>query len=333
MTEMPAHSVYCSSCVTGEIIRFMLDEHSGRLERLDAIEIPDARVPTISHPLALSRDRRMLFAAVRLLPYRIATFDVSPADGSLAFRSASPTAGSLAYLTLDSTGKFLLGASLPDSLLVSHRIDPDAGIAEVPVQVIRDVRKAHSIVMRFDVRTGMLRSASQSDVALHSGAGPRHLAFDTRQRFLYCLNETDGTIDVLARDAQTGALRPLQTASMFAPGVERPANVRAADLAVGPDGRFLYASERSSSTVASFRIEADSGKLQRIGWMPTEDTPRAMRMTPSGRLLLVAGELSGCLMVYAIDASTGEPRPVSRQPAGIGVNWIVMMESPAGRLK
>jgi len=347
---MREHHVYCSSCQQGRIDRFVLDEASGRLDRLETLAIPDAQAPTISHPLALSRDRRFLYAAVRVPPYRIATFAISPADGSLEYRGRVATAGSLAYLTLDVPGNFLLGASLPDSLLVSHRIDPASGIVEEPVQVIRDVAKAHSIVidsesrfayaaalgedrvrhLQFDSRTGTMSAADSCSVQLHSGAGPRHLAFDPRERFVYCLNETDGTIDALARDTQSGALSFLQTTSLFAPDFKRPANVRSADLAVDPGGSFLYASERSSSTIATLRIDPETGALHRLGSIDTEASPRGIRITPSGRWLLVAGELSGSIVVYEKNAATGDLRMVCRAPASAGANWIVMTEKPTG---
>jgi 6-phosphogluconolactonase len=344
-----SHIVYCSCSKEGRILRFALDEASGHLQRLGEVALPDAQAPTISHPLALTLDRRFLLAAVRVLPYRIATFAVSPADGSLAYLGAAQAAGSLAWLTLDVTGAYVLGASLPDSILTLHRIDPQSGIAQ-EVQVIRDVSKAHSIVLdaanrfayaaalgedrvrqlRFDARNGTLLPAPLDGIPLHAGAGPRHLAFDPVQRRLYCLNETDGTIDVLACDAANGALSRVQTTSLFSPGDPRPDNVRSADLAIDPGGRWLYATERSSSTLATFRIDPLSGELERISSIPTASSPRGIRMTPSGRLLLVAGELSEDVVVYRIDAATGGLDLVCRERAAPGANWIVMMERPDG---
>ena len=38
----------------------------------------------------------------------------------------------------------------------------------------------------------------------------------------------------------------------------------AADIHVTPDGRFLYASERTTNTLAAYKIDSDSGKLTTI---------------------------------------------------------------------
>jgi 6-phosphogluconolactonase len=49
----------------------------------------------------------------------------------------------------------------------------------------------------------------------------------------------------------------------------------AADVHVTPDGRFLYASERQTSALTGFRIDAVNGLLS-----PTETTPRGFAIDP-----------------------------------------------------
>jgi 6-phosphogluconolactonase len=80
---------------------------------------------------------------------------------------------------------------------------------------------------------------------------------------VYLLNEFDATLNVLPYDAKSGTLKPpAQTVSTMPPGSQ--AKSWAADLHLTPDGKYLYASERTTSTLAAFRIDPKTGKLARL---------------------------------------------------------------------
>jgi 6-phosphogluconolactonase len=99
-------------------------------------------------------------------------------------------------------------------------------------------------------------------------------------------------------------------------------DIWAADLHLTPDGRFLYASERTSSTIGAFRVDNASGKLTFIGSTATEKQPRGFAIDPSGRFLVASGEKSDMLAVYAIDAENGMLKLTGRYPTGKGSNWV-----------
>ena len=99
-------------------------------------------------------------------------------------------------------------------------------------------------------------------------------------------------------------------------------DIWAADLHLTPNGRFLYASERTTSTLGAFRVDGASGKLTYLGSTPTEKQPRGFAIDPSGRFVVVSGEKSDTLSSYAIDAESGALKPVGRYPTGKGANWV-----------
>ena len=97
-----------------------------------------------------------------------------------------------------------------------------------------------------------------------------------------CWNELTGTVTTLALDQSTGLLSELDSVSVLppetklVPGMPRGAvgtpganqaphntdnDIWAADLHLTPSGRFLYASERTTSTIGAFRVDGASGKL------------------------------------------------------------------------
>ncbi len=89
-----------------------------------------------------------------------------------------------------------------------------------------------------------------------------------------------------------------------------------------PDGRFLYMSERTSSTIGGFSVDEQTGKLTYIGSTPTEKQPRGFAIDPSGKFMVVAGEKSETISAYAIDPATGALRLAGKYPTGKGSSWV-----------
>ena len=63
-------------------------------------------------PLALSPDRRFLYAALRSEPFTVVSFAIDPESGRLTPLHSAPLEASMAYTTIDRTGKWLLGRLL-----------------------------------------------------------------------------------------------------------------------------------------------------------------------------------------------------------------------------
>ena len=194
----------------------------------------------------------------------------------------------------------------------------------------------------FDANTGRLAANTPPLLQLKAGTGPRHMVFSHDNRYLYLLNEMVGTVTTLALDAGSGCLSEqgsesiLPPDSPLQPGMPRGAagtatayqaprntdnDVWASDLHLSPDGRFLYATERTGSTLAWLHVDAAKGSLIRVGSISTEVQPRGFAIDPTGEYLVVAGEKSGSISVYAI-GSDGAPAFLARYPAGKAANWV-----------
>jgi 6-phosphogluconolactonase len=103
---------------------------------------------------------------------------------------------------------------------------------------------------------------------------------------------------------------------------------KAADIHVTPDGRFLYASERTSSTLSAYSVELESGRLTYIDSFATETTPRGFQIDPTGRYLLAVGQDSHHMTSYAIDHDTGRLSALGRYAMGQGPNWVEIHRLP-----
>jgi 6-phosphogluconolactonase len=346
MAEAPATVVYVSNAGSKEVFVWAMDRDSGALTPIERVAVPGTDKPSpTSMPLAVGPGHRFLYAALRSPPFPVASFAIDPASGRLALLGTAPLADSMAYIVTDRTGRFLFSASYPGAKLAINPIDGTGRVGAPPTQLLSTGPKAHCVVvdasnryvyctnlgadiimqLQFDAATGTVVANEPAAIATHANAGPRHLAFHPNGRFLYLLNETDATLGTYAVDPGSGTLAELQprVASLPPGSCGKPS---AADLHVTADGRFLYASERATSTLAGFRIDAARGTLSLFGRFPTEMTPRGFAIDPRGNFLLAAGLGSNALTVHAIDPVRGGLAEVKRYPQGGMPNWVEIVD-------
>jgi len=354
--------VYVSNSDDGEIRSYRMSE-SGELLPLELIATAKMLMP-----LAISPDRRFLFAGVRSKPYSVYTFAIDPTSGRLDRVAVSPLHESFPFIAVDTTGRYLFGASYSAHLLTVNAIGPDGRVAPEPTQVIPVGRHAHAVRIdagnrflfvptlgtdqifqfTFDAARGVLASNTPAVVQMEPGAGPRHFVFAPDNRHVYVLSELLATVTTYRLDAASGRLEPLGSAaalpsdSGLRPGAARaPTNsqaagpvrdtssdIWAADIHATPDGRFVYVSERTSSVIAGFAVSEDGATLRPLGTTPTERQPRGFNIDPTGRFLVACGEKSDTVTSYAIDPTNGSLRRVGTWPGGHGANWVEFVRLP-----
>ncbi len=345
MAETPATVVYVSNAGSKAVFVFARDRDSGELTPIEEVAVPGTGKPSpTSIPLAVSPDRRFLYAALRSAPYPGSSFAIDGATGRLTCLAGAPLPDSMAYIVTDRSGRFLLSASYPGAKLAINPIDAQGRVGGRTTQLLATEPKAHCVVvdpsnrhayctslggdiimqMRFDAASGTVSPSTPAAIATKANAGPRHLAFHPDGHFLYLLNETDATVGAYAVDPATGTLAELQTLASLPP--DFTGKPSAADLHVTPDGRFLYASERATSTLTGFRIDAARGTLSRIGRWPTETTPRGFAIDPRGRFLLAAGLGSNAMTVHAIDPKSGALAALQQYRLGEMPNWVEIVD-------
>ncbi len=326
--------VYVANAESRELLVLELNLASGELTH--AAALIGGRFTT----LASSPDRSFMFAGLRDAPFAIVSFAIDSARGMLHERGETRVPGPLAYLTTDRTGRWLLSASYHGDFVAVSAIDANGRVQE-PHQVIGSLSKAHAIVAapsndaviatslgsdrllawRFDATTGRLQEQERAQYEVDAGAGPRHLRFDPQGGRFYVICELDGSIRTFDFDAATLRMEQRAVASVVPKGFR--GKRWAAELQLTPDGKFLYASERSSSTIAGFAVSAQKG-IETFGSVPTERQPRSFAVDPSGRFLLVVGEKSNRLSVYAI-ARGGSLTKLHDAPVGAVPCWIEVL--------
>ena len=280
---LPAYAVtfvYVSNAEDGEIGHYLL--------RADGTLQPVSRYkagPNVM-PMSVSPDKRYLVAAGRAKPFTAYTYAIDRGTGALKLVGTGTLAESFPYITHDRTGRWLLSASYGGNLVSVNPIRPDGTVGD-PQQIIPTARNAHAIItdrtnrhvfvphlgtdqlfqFLFDEKTGRLAANTPPVVQMKTGTGPRHVVVSPDNRFVYLLNELTATVTTLANEngmlKEVSSVSALPPESTLQPGMPRPQpnrdvsnDIWASDLHVTPNGRFVYAAERTSSSIAAFRSGA-----------------------------------------------------------------------------
>lgn len=329
----PPALVLVSCADAGEISAWSLDAQAGRLRPQQTVAAGGQLMP-----MALSPDRRRLYVARRSAPMAVLSLAIG-ADGRLQPLGEAPLPASMAYIVCDASGRWLLSASYGEHLVAVSPIGAD-GMAGAAQQVLPVGRNAHSIAvdpanrsvhvaclgddavwrLAFEPDTGRLQPDEQPTQAIRPGCGPRHLVITAQGRRLYLLNELDATLDVFDREPDTGALHLRQTAATLPAAFE--GKPWAAEVRLSPDGAWLLATERRSSTMTLWSVAMATGELTLADRVAVEAQPRGMQWSPDGGCALVAGQASHHLACWRLDRGRGTLALSDRVATGANPNWI-----------
>lgn len=143
---------------------------------------------------------------------------------------------------------------------------------------------------------------SQIKNAVKAGSGPRHLTFSANGKYVYTLGELDGSVSVYRFNKGVLSLH-YSTTIVPKEGDE----ISAAEIAISPDGKYLYTTNRGTfNTITCYKIKKD-GRLEYVQTTSTLGKgPRSFTIDPSGKFLLVAHQYTNDVVVFSIDKSTGK---------------------------
>lgn len=313
--------------------------------------------------LAVSPNQRFLFAVNEVADYdgeksgAVSAFAIDHKTGNLTLINQISSRGpGPCYLSLDKTGHFVLVANYDEGSVAAFPVLQDGrlGQASAFVQhaghsvnpqrqegphahcIETDRSNRHAIaadlgldrllVYHFDSKTGALTPNQPPFAKVKPGSGPRHFAFDPSGRFLYLVDEMGSTIYAFSYDFNQGALRPLQSISSL-PKSFKGENY-AAEIAVHPSGKFLYASNRGHDSIAVFAIDPAKHTLTPREDVPTEGKfPRSFGITPDGAYMFVANQKSDNVVIFRIDQRSGRLTPTGQSLAVTSPVCVIFMSA------
>lgn len=142
----------------------------------------------------------------------------------------------------------------------------------------------------------------KNSVDVKSGSGPRHLIFSKDGKFVYVLQELDGTLTIFSYS--NGILKKVAETSVVAKDFK--GDIGCADIHISTDGKFLYATNRGNANDISVFKTHKNGKLQFVERTSTLGKgPRNFSIDPTGNFVLVANQNSNEIVIFKRDKTTG----------------------------
>lgn len=333
---------YVGNADSNSISVFKIAEN-GEMIPVQTAAFTGVEKPGASTPLAITPDHRVLIAGVRSQPYLAVSFAIDPKTGQLSHIGNGPLADSMANIVTDRGGKVLFSASYGGNKVAVNPLGANGVVAE-PKQVIPTGLNAHAFLpspdnrfvfatnlgsdqvlsFAFDAATGSLTASNPPAIKTPEKSGPRHFVFHPNGKFVYLIHELNGDVAAYSYEAKSGAWSEIQRTTALPAGFS--GKPWAADIHITPDGRFLYASERTTNTLTAYKVDVSSGKLTTIGSVPTEKQPRGFNIDPTGHYLAAVGELSDGMTVYAIDQSSGALSKLKSYATGKKPNWVEFLK-------
>lgn len=212
-------------------------------------------------------------------------------------------------------GKNADGSIAKNKQIITHTVEKTNSVEQVKAHVhMVQFSPDKKYVLATDLGTDLLtvynyNPDSKSAVLkfvnsfrVKSGSGPRHLTFSNDGKYVYLIQEMDGSVIVFLYN--DGNFKLIQETSVIQKKFK--GKTSAADIHISPDGKFLYATNRGTANdISCFKIRKN-GKLKRKSNTSTLGKgPRNFAIDPSGNFLLVAHQFTNNVVVFKINKETG----------------------------
>jgi 6-phosphogluconolactonase len=266
----------------------------------------------------------------------VSAFAIEAKSGKLPAQGEDPC-----HLSFDRTGKFLFVANYASGtvavfpILADGKLGEHAGIQQDtgtlgPNKQRQEAPHAHFVtpsddnrsvyvsdlgldrvmIYKFDAAEGALSPASgwaDQAAVLEPGTGPRHLALSKDRSYMYVLGELKSTVTVFAVKNQK-QFAAIQSVHILPAGFSGRND--AAEIAIHPSGKFLYASNRGHDSIVVYSINPRRGTLKKVAAVRTRGKePRSFAIDPTGKFLLAEYQLSNTIVEFRIDRATGKLTP------------------------
>jgi len=328
----------------------------------------DAETGTLSQPelvavtsdpafLALHPEGKYLYAANTGTPGGVSAFAIEPATGDLTFLNDRPSpARGPSHVSVDRTGHFVFDANYGAGHIRAHALNADGSLGAQTAFIQHEGHSVHPrqtaphahclridpsnhfalvadlgldqvFVYRLDAATGTLAPNDPPFAELAPGAGPRHLTWHPNGRFVYVVNEIANTVTAFAWDGIRGALTALQTVPTLPEDFAGAST--SAEIAVHPNGRWLYTSNRGHDSIAIFAVDSVTGRLIPRGQVSSRGrTPRYFVLDLTNRWMIVTHHESDNITIFAVDPDTGALTPHGEPVSWVKPFGIVLLPAP-----
>lgn len=265
----------------------------------------------------------------------VLSFSIDAETGALTPRGERVWTSHPVYLTLAPKGDHLLAANYREGTLDVYPIGSD-GTALGPSQTVETGLNAHCVVLDSKERALVANKGSDtiscftySDGVLSpkepptvTHASPRHIAFDP-DGGVFVISELANTVSRYTWTADEKLSLDFQELRL--PHGKDAEQDSGADIALSPDGRYLYGSNRGHNN-SIFAYDLRNGSAKLIGYFSTGGlTPRKIAMDPRGEFLVVGNQDSKNITIFDVEEE-GALSPVLNEPTRFSPYFVKIVE-------
>ena len=183
--------------------------------------------------------------------------------------------------------------------------------------LVNDLGLDRIVIYRLNSATAELTFIDPPFWSARPGSGPRHLAWSPDGHFVYCANELDSTVEILAWSEQPAALRSVGFVSSLPAGFP-PKTASLGEIVASADGRNVYAGNRvADDTIAVFDVDRGTHLLTLAQSAPGGGkNTRFLALDPTQRWMVLCHQDSNDLVVLERDRKIGRlSAPIHTYPA------------------
>jgi 6-phosphogluconolactonase len=302
-------------------------------ERAEVTHLRDVTLPVpagenSASPMALSMDQTRVYLAWRGHEKRLLTFALDVQKAGLDLLSEQSIESDICFLHATADGRSLLGAGGEQVLAFPLAMNGLPGASAPPATV---GAMAHCVISGKDGRR--FATACRDDligeqvagedrfvgVPQPQGNGPRHLCLSPDGTRLYCVTQESGEVVTLDTEAGLSVLQRLTMA-------DEAAAPMGGDIGITPDGRFLFATERSTNRILAYGVDGQTGLLQPLGSQQVSDYPRALCVGGGGSFVAVLGFRGHRAEIFAI-GENGELKLRAGFDTGERPSWMLCVDA------
>lgn len=320
---------YTNTCQSNGIYVYEFDANSGEFKLKSSSE----NVVSPSY-LSVSADNKFIYAVNENgTQSTVSAFGYDSASGKINFLNKNDALGAdPCHLINDD--KNVIVANYSGGNIVVYKKNTDGSISEVqqliqhegkgPNAARQEKAHVHMVVFSPDKKFVLSNDLGLDKVFIYKynpaskneiltlkgsvdvkpGSGPRHLTFSKDGKFVYLVQELDGTLTTFSYD-KAGSLKVIAETSILPKGFK--GGTGAAAIKISPDGNFLYVSDRVDANAISVYKILKNGSIELVEQQSTLGKgPRDFSIDPTGNYLLVGHQYTNDIVIFKRDIATGK---------------------------
>ena len=347
---------YTSENESDGIYTYNLDMKTGNLEQIYVTSKVDN--PSYLH---ISSDNKFLYAALENEVYNgqvggaAAAYSINQDTGKIDLINVEVTKGkSPCNVCTTSDNKYVFVANYEGGSVSVFPVNDDGSLKELslvlkhegvgPNKIRQSKPHVHYVTLtpegkylcvvdlgidsvkfyELDRKLGSLTLNEKLSLKMKSGCGPRHMEFNSNGQNAYIITELSSEIAVALYSKENQTFEVVQYISTLPKEYEGENTCGA--IHISPNGNYVYASNRGHDSLAIFKIDRISGKLELVGHSSSYgECPRDFEIEPTGNFLFAANQNSDSIVTFKIDSASGKLEALKKSvkvPSPVCIKFI-----------